>query len=49
MVLEIKDDYIILACVSEITIFCLQENELVSNERFVFKSAIWFLITHFLV
>lgn len=39
----------ILGCLSKITLFCLQENELVSSERFIFQSAIQFLITHFLV
>lgn len=39
----------ILGCLSKITLFCLQENELVSSERFILQSAIQFLITHLLV
>lgn len=48
---EIKNDYMILGGLMFVrnTIFCLQEDELVSNERCVFKNAIQFLIIHFLV
>lgn len=34
---------------SEITIFYLQENELVSNEGCIVKNVIQFLIIHFLI